>query len=393
MMTRPLRDLADFWLAVAHRFYDEGAMGTAASLTYTTLLSLVPFFTVVLAASTAFPVFDEAVNALQTFVFENFLPDARGIETIREQIQLFTEAAGRLTAIGMGFFVVTAVMLMLTIDDALNRIFRVQRRRPMLLQILMYWGVLTLGPVLIGGSLSATSFAVGASFGVLDMPGAAERVLAVLPFLFTCAAFTLLYAVVPYRYVELRHALLGAVIAGAVFEAAKWGFAFYLGVFPTYRLIYGAFATIPIFLIWLYMSWLIVLAGAAFTAVLPGYAGAIHERRRIPGQDYADALVVLAMLARAQKEGRVMRLRHIARRMRVLPYRAERVLERMARLGWTAPTEKDGWILARDPEALRVADVYRIFVLDTDALGLPEVDLGLSLQAFSQWETRQEPNP
>ena len=212
------------------------------------------------------------------------------------------------------------------------------------------------------------------------------NVVAVLPFVFTCAAFTLLYAVVPYRYVELRHALFGAVIAGAVFELAKWGFALYIGIFPTYRLIYGAFATIPIFLIWLYLSWLIVLAGAAFTAVLPGYAGAIHERRRIPGQDFADALTVLAILVRAQGAGTVMRLRHLARRMRVLPYRAERVLERMARLGWTAPTEKDGWILARDPATIRIADVYRVFVLDGEALGLPQLDLGLSLQAYSQGE-------
>src|ERR671914_1402454 len=118
MKNRPLRDLADFFLAVAHRFYDERALLTAASLTYTTLLSLVPLFTVALAVSTAFPVFDQAVSALQSFVFENFLPDARGVDTIKEQIQSFTENAGRLTAIGTGLFVVTAVDLMPPIDQA-----------------------------------------------------------------------------------------------------------------------------------------------------------------------------------------------------------------------------------------------------------------------------------
>jgi membrane protein len=379
-----LRDLADFALAVAHRFYDERSLVTAASLTYTTLLSLVPLFTVALAASTAFPVFDQAVGALQTFVFENFLPDARGVDTIAEQIQSFTENAGRLTAIGTVFFAVTAVMLMLTIDDSLNRIFRVQRRRPLLQQVLMYWGVLTLGPVLIGGSLSASSFAIGASFGMLRLDDFAELLLRVLPFLFTCAALTLLYAVVPYRYVELRHAVAGGVLAGVAFEAAKRGFGLYLAWFPTYRLIYGAFATIPIFLIWLYVSWLVVLAGAAFTAVLPGYHGAASERRRVPGQDFADALAVLDMLAQSHRDGRVTRLRHIARRIRVLPYRAERVLERMAALRWVARTEKDGWLLARDADSIALADIYREFVFDPERFALTGLDLKLSLRQHSE---------
>ena len=388
-MKAALLDLADFGLAVAHRFYDERAMLTAASLTYTTLLSLVPLFTVALAVSTAFPVFDQAVGVLQTFVFENFLPDARGVDTIAEQIRSFTENAGRLTAIGTGFFVVTAVMLMLTIDDAMNRIFRVQRRRPLLQQVLIYWGVLTLGPVLIGGSLSATSFAVGASFGVLRLDAFGELVLRVLPFLFTWAALTLLYAVVPYRYVELRHALAGGLVAGLAFELAKRGFALYLAWFPTYRLIYGAFATIPIFLIWLYVSWLVVLAGAAFTAVLPGFRGAAGERRRAPGQEFADALAVAAMLARAQSDGRILRLRHIARRMRVLPYRVERVLERMSARRWVVRTEREGWVLARRAESIVLSDLYREFVFDPQRVALSGLDLAVSLRQYSEQEKKE----
>src|SRR5687768_17815174 len=121
------RGYADFCLAVFWRFYEERGLQTAGSLTYTTLLSLVPLFTVALAVSTAFPVFDETVDALQLFVFENFLPDARGIDTIADQINSFTQNAGRLTAIGIAFFAVTAILLIRTIDDALNGIFRVQR--------------------------------------------------------------------------------------------------------------------------------------------------------------------------------------------------------------------------------------------------------------------------
>jgi membrane protein len=378
------RGLAKFCVAVARRFYDQRALEAAGSLSYTTLLSLVPLFTVTLAVSTAFPVFDETMALLQEFVFQNFLPDARGIETIAEQVKSFTENAGRLTAIGLGFFVVTAVMLMMTIDEALNRIFRVQRLRPLLLQVLIYWAVITLGPVLIGGSLSATTFAVGASLGKLRLDVVAEAVLGVLPFVFTCAALTLLYAVVPYRYVQLRHALIGGILAGIAFELAKRGFALYLTRFPTYTLIYGAFATIPIFLIWVYVSWVVVLAGATLTAMLPAYH--LKERAPVPGSDFADALAVLSALARAQLDSRVLTLRRIIAQVRLMPHRCEQILERCARLGWVARSEKDGWLLAREAGAVTLAEIYRAFILDADALGLGSPDLGLSLREFSEKE-------
>lgn len=381
------RATSAFLVDVGRRFYEERALQAAGSLSYTTLLSLVPLFTVALAVSTAFPVFDRTLIVLQEFVFENFLPDARGIETIAEQIQSFTENAGRLTAIGIGFFAATAVMLMLTIDEALNRIFRVQRRRPLLQQILIYWAVITLGPVLIGGSLSMTSFAVGASLGVLRLDIIADAVLRVLPFIFTCAALTLLYAVVPYRYVDFRHALVSGILAGALFEIAKRAFAVYLTNFPTYALIYGAFATIPIFLVWLYVSWVVVLAGATLTAMLPSYR--LAEGRRVPGRELAEALAVLGALARAQEQGRVLTLRRISQQVRLVPHRCEMVLESARGLGWTARTERDGWVLTRDADDVNLNEVYRAFVLDPDSAGVRDVDLGLSLRQYA--ETKANP--
>jgi membrane protein len=381
------RTSGEFALAVARRFYEERGLQVAASLTYTTLLSLVPLFTVALAVSTAFPVFDETVDALQEFVFENFLPDARGIETIAEQVQSFTANAGRLTAIGIAFFIVTAVMLMLTIDEALNRIFRVQRRRPLLQQVLIYWAVITLGPVLIGGSLSMSSFAIGASLGWLNLDIVADAVLRVLPFIFTCAALTLLYAVVPYRYVEFRHALVSGLLAGVLFELAKRGFGIYLTKFPTYTLVYGAFATIPIFLVWLYLSWAVVLAGATLTAMLPAYR--LAEGRRVPGQELAEALAVFGALARAQSDGRVVPLRRLSKQVRVVPHRCEAVLERARDLGWTARTERDGWLLTRDADAMTLGEIYRAYVLDLDSAGVGEIDLGLSLREYSQKDRKK----
>ena len=383
---RAWRGFGDFGLAVFWRFYEERGLQTAGSLTYTTLLSLVPLFTVALAVSTAFPVFDDTVGALQEFVLENFLPDARGIDTIADQITAFTQNAGRLTAIGLGFFFVTAVMLMMTIDVSLNRLFRVQRSRPLVQQVLIYWAVLTLGPVLIGGSLSMTSFAVGASLGWLQLGFAADVVLGVLPFIFTCAALTLLYGIVPYRAVKPRDALIGGVVAGIAFELAKRGFAIYLARFPTYTLIYGAFATIPIFLVWLYLSWVVVLAGATLTAMLPAYR--LAEGGPLPGRDFMDALIVLSVLARMQEKGGPMRLAQISNQVRVVPHRCEAVLERAGRLGWTARTDKDGWVLARDADDLRVADLYRAFAFDAEAWGITDVDLSLTLRQFASKEKK-----
>jgi membrane protein len=378
------RGIADFCLAVFWRFYEERALQTAGSLTYTTLLSLVPLFTVALAISTAFPVFDQTMEQLQNFILENFLPDAQGIDTIATQITSFTQNAGRLTAIGMGVFLVTAVMLMTTIDVSVNRLFRVQRARPLLQQVLMYWAVITLGPVLIGGSLSMTSFAVGASFGWLHLGYVADVVLRVLPFVFTCLALTLLYAVVPNRNVEARHALIGGILAGIAFEMAKRGFAVYLARFPTYTLIYGAFATIPIFLVWLYLSWVIVLAGATLTAMLPAYRFA--EGRPIPGRDFMDALAVLAVLVRAQDKGRAVRLRQISNQVRVMPHRCEAALERAARLGWTVRSEKDAWVLARDADTMSVAEVYKAFAFDAETWSFEQAALKLSLREFAAKE-------
>src|SRR2546425_12269395 len=380
------RTAVDFFHAVARRFHEERGLQTSGSLAYTTLLALVPLLTVALAVATAFPAFDDALAALQLFILENVLPDAPGVSAIPELFSSFSRNAGRLTAIGLAAFLVTGVMLMLTIDNALNRIFRVERRRALPQRVLTYWAVLTLGPVLIGGSLSMTSFAVAASLGKLNLNLVADAALRMLPFLFTCAALTVLSAVVPSGRIERQHALAGGILAGIAFELAKRGFALYLARFPTYTLIYGAFATAPIFLVWLYLSWLVVLAGATITAMLPGYSFAGAERRRPPGIEFAEALGALSVLARAHQDGRVASLKRIYCHLRILPYRCEHVLERAARLGWVARTGHDDWVLARDPDTLRVADVFRAFVYDAGAIGIPESEFALTIREFSQKE-------
>jgi membrane protein len=272
-------DIRVFAFAVPRRVFEDRLTQSAGSLTYTTLLSIVPLLTVILSLATAFPVFDRFVDTLQGWVIDNFLPDA-GLDAFVDQLNDFAAAAARLTAIGIGVLAVTAVMMMMTIDDTLNRIFRVERRRPVLQRFIMYWAVLTLGPLLIGAGLSMTTALVVHSFGALNLDNAAERVLGMLPFVLTWAALVALYVLVPNRKVRMRDALLGGFLAGIAFEIAKRGFALYVSHFPTYRLVYGAFSAMLIFLVWLYVSWLVVLAGATFTAMLT-------EKKKILNQEQA----------------------------------------------------------------------------------------------------------
>jgi membrane protein len=389
-MRRPRRFPAsvEFFLAVGQRFHEERVFQTAGSLTYTSLLSLVPLLTVALAVATAFPVFEQVVAALHKFIVTNMLPESRSVHTLMDQFNVFARNAGRLTAIGLAGFLVIAVMLMLTIDNAMNRIFRVHRGRSLVQNIAMYWTVLTLGPLLIGGSLSLTSFAIVSSFGLLNLDGVAERVVKQLPFVLTWAALALLYGLVPARRVEPRHAIFGALLAGIVFELAKRGFALYLTQVPTYRLIYGTFATVPIFLLWLYLSWLVVLSGAVFTALLPGWK-ARSDFRSVPGQDFADALRALALLAGARADGQPLRLGYMAKKLRLLPDHVEHVLERARRLGWAASTGRDRWMLAKDAVSIPVLEVCRAFAYDAEALGIEPADLGLSLHDYAQ---KREPD-
>jgi len=379
--------LPEFCLAIVRRFREERAFQTAGSLTFTTLLSLAPLLAVVLAIASAFPAFEKGIATLQAFVMQNALPDTPGVKRLIEQISTFSQNAGRLTAIGLIGFALAAIMLMLTIDNTINRIFRVQRNRTLLQNVLMYWAVLTLGPAMIGGSMSITSYAVGASMGLLHPEGPLNLLLRTLPFLLACAALILIYAVVPARRVEWKHAVIGGILAGIAFELAKRGFALYLSRVPTFRLVYGAFATLPVFLLWLYLSWVIVIGGATVTAMLPGWRNK-SDHGRAPGEQFADAAGALAILARAHAEGRLVKLHAIAAELRVLPYRVEQVLEQAATHKWTARVGKDRWVLSREAAAIPLAEIYRVFVYDAKAVGIGEDLLGLSLQEYAEKERR-----
>lgn len=253
---------------LGRRYGDDRLNRVAQSLSYTTLLALVPFTTVAFAILSVFPVFEEWMATIQTFIYRHFVP-ASG-DTVQYYLQQFSQKSAQLTAIGLLFLIVTALMLMETIEYTFNEIWRVQQKRKALYRFLTYWAILTLGPILLAVSLSLTSYVVSLPLFEKTMGGSVRAFfLNSLPFLFEVLAFTLLYLAVPNTHVRWRHALVGSVLTAVLFEMAKWGFAYFVVHFSSYQLVYGAIATLPVFLIWIYLSWMVVLLGAELVATAP----------------------------------------------------------------------------------------------------------------------------
>jgi membrane protein len=265
--------------------------------------------------------------------------------------------------------VVTALLMMLTIERAFNSIWRVSRQRPLAQRVLVYWATLTLGPILIGASLSITSYVIGVSLGLAgQIPLAAEAILGLAPFVLTCAAFTLLYHTVPNRRIEPRHAFAGGFIAGVAFEIMKRGFALYIANFSNYTVVFGAFAAVPLFLLWIYFSWVVIVIGALVVAHAPDFAVLRDADKRPSGAIFSDALMLLLVLARAQQHPTALELKFLAQGASLERDLAETLLERMVARGWVMKSAEDRYGLICDTERLLVAEVYREFALDARGL-------------------------
>lgn len=272
--------LAPFRLVarVVRRFHVDHCTQAAASLSFSTLLGLVPLIAIALALITHSPFGADLGATLEKFLLANLLPDKAGA-IIAKYVAQFAHKAERLTLIGGGVLAITAVMQMLTIEHTFNVIWRVKAKRPLLRRIAMHLLALLLGPLIFGGSLLAISYLAGVSFGLLNEPQWLNTlVFRTLPYVFMTLLFALLYYTVPNRVVIKWHALVGGIFATLGYTLMQHLFGIYVVNFPAYTVIYGAFATIPIFLIWLYLSWSVVLVGALIVAELPG-AGVSRRSR------------------------------------------------------------------------------------------------------------------
>jgi len=242
----------------------------AGYLSYVCLMSLVPLLVVMLSVMTAFPIFAELQQSIEQFVYQNFMPAAGDV--VQQYLTGFVSNASKMSAVAITFLFVVAFFLISAIDKSFNKIWQVSKQRRTITSLAMYWMVLTLGPVLVGASIALTSYFVSLmSLGDYDVLGLFDLLLRALPLFASILAFVILYMAVPNKAVPFKFALTGAFMAALLFEFAKKGFALYLTAFPSYQVIYGALATIPILFLWVYLSWLIVLMGALITVSLREY--------------------------------------------------------------------------------------------------------------------------
>ncbi|MGQ0580229.1 MAG: YihY family inner membrane protein [Betaproteobacteria bacterium] len=371
-IVRQFKLLANFVVLVYRRFTEERCFQLCGSLTFTTLLALVPLITIMLTVVTAFPVFDEIVETLRSFVVTNLVPEASS-KLIAVYMQQFSDNAARLTALGIVLLGVTSIMLMLTIDRAFNTIWRVKRPRPLIQRVLIYWSVLTIGPLLVGGSLSLTSWLLTQSMGLgKQAPELAIALLKLVPLMLTSVAFGFLYRTVPNRQVTVLDAAVGGIIAAFAFEAMKIGFGHFVARIATYKLVYGTFASLPIFLMWIYLSWVVVVFAAVITAVLPYWRSGGVLLKQPPGAQFVEAVEILKMLHRAYVEGRVLNLQQLRIAVKLSWEDAEAILDKLVAAGWVAKLQGNGWVLARDAGEIRVSEVFQMFVFGREAAEVSE---------------------
>ena len=349
----------------AERAGEEKLLQVASSLTFTTVLAIVPMLAVVLSLFTAFPVFQEFRVALEDFLTNSLMPPSVS-DNIMDYLNQFARQASRLTAIGGVFLLITSLLLIMTIDKAFNDIWHVTRQRPLRQRALVYWAIITLGPVVAGASLWATSFVARESLGLVrDVPEALSVAVSFIPLILTALGFATLFVMVPNREVLWRDALVGGCVTAVVLEIMKSAFAYYLTRFPTYTVIYGAFATLPIFLLWIYLSWLAVLLGAILASSAPLIRLGRWEINRYPGAPFVDAVDALRALRQAQAANPPgLPANLLAAQLRLHQDELNEVLETLAEMGLATRSPEGLWVLTCDARNTSMAPVVDHFLLD-----------------------------
>ncbi|MEW9580997.1 YihY family inner membrane protein [Paraburkholderia sp. DGU8] len=362
-----LKRLARF---AAQRISEDRIPQVAGSLTFTAMLALVPLATVAFALFTAFPIFSSFQQSLQIFLADNLMPAQLNSEIFKYLNQFASKAKG-LTTIGMILLFITAVMTMMTVESAFNVIWRVRKARPLAQRILVYWAIITLGPILFGVSLSISSYLFTQSMTFT----AAQRITPVIEWALTGAAlpltalaFTILYVYLPNCRVEWRDAVIGGVTAAIAFELAKRGFGYYVRRIPTYTAVYGAFAAVPLFLLWMYLCWFITLTGAMIASALPAIRIGQFHRPTFDGSNLFDSLELLARLSEARDAGgRGYTVRELARMLRRDMDITLYLLQRLEEIDWIARLDDNAgphFLLLANPAQVTVERLFDLFVID-----------------------------
>ena len=360
-------------LVMLARFREDRLGLTAGSLTFTTITSLVPLATVALALFSVFPLFAQVEGDLQRWMVQSLFPAiiAQNVSTYLAQ---FTSKAAQLGWASLIFLIFTAVALMLTVDTTLNKIWRVKCKRSLSQRILVYWGGLTLGPLVLAASLSLSSYALTQS----DLFQSLSTSLAnFLQFCLITATATGMYRLVPNTLVRWTHALAGGLFVAVGVDLARRALSIYFAAIPGISTIYGAFATLPILLLWIYILWLIVLFGAVIAAYLPSILGGVARDSTQPSWPLQSALEIVQSLNDNKATSKGLSLELLARKLGASTLQIEPIVEMLQSLDWIAlldedpDTNEDGprWVLLIDPETTVAAPLLRLTVLpQADAL-------------------------
>lgn len=383
-----IQDKPDYKRALLYalgRLHKDNLTQVAASLTFTTVLAVVPLLAVILSLFTAFPIFQDFQLALEEFLANNLMPVAVA-DNIMSYLNTFAQQARSMTTVGAIFLIVTSILLMKTIDEALNAIWKVRKQRPLSKRILVYWALLTIGPLMLGASLWASSYITRAQFGLVAELGVLQNIIAtVLPLLTSIIGFTLLYYTVPNRVVHWRDAFIGGLTAAVVLELMKTGFAYYISNFPSYTLIYGTFAAIPLFLLWIYLSWLVVLLGASIAAILPQLRLTDLDSHEQAGFNFVVSIHLLRLLHQSRDDNPPGKsTAYITNHLKLSQQHVLQLLECLSTLGYVVNTEgmkTERWVLASS-EQQSLRSLSDFFLLNP-ALSQQYADERI-LQAMSQ---------
>ena len=348
---------SDTAITLRDRFREDRLGLTASSLTFTTSIALVPFFTVALAIFTAFPMFSKMQGALQVWLVQSLIPDNIARQVLGYLTQ-FSRQANKLGGAGLAVLLITAIAMILTIDRTLNGIWRVRKTRTLPQRVLIYWAAITLGPLLLAASLALTSYVFSSTSGLVgSLPVSLRFILNMTQFALVAGAVAAMFRYVPNTYVKWSHAFAGGIFVAAGIELAKRALSWYLAAVPTYSLVYGAFATLPILLVWIYLSWVIVLMGAVIAAYLPSLLTGVARRGSAHGWQFQLAIEVLQQLhdiRRVPQQG--LTGSRLAQRLQVDVLQLENVLETLRALDWIGQiAEADGniesrYVLLADPD-------------------------------------------
>jgi membrane protein len=343
---------------VWQRFLEDRCFESAGALAYATLFALVPLAAVVFGVVSMFPLYETWVDELSEFVFANFVP--RAAQTVADFLRESATNARGLPGLGALTLIVTALITLASIEDTFNRIWRVTTPRRALSRVLTYWAALTLLPFLAVASLIVSSYVASLEFLVGSEQGSSlwHSLLGVLPLLLELVAFSLAYRVIPNRTVSARHALIGGLLATLLFEAAKTGFAYYLSR-ANYQALYGAVAVIPIFLIWIYVSWVVVLLGASIVASLAAFRFQPASLRLPAGYELFGLLRLIGRFQQAQNSGHGL---HTEELRKLEPLLTDdllmRMLGEMHAVKVLQRTEGGEWVLVRDLDHLSLGELY-----------------------------------